>query len=118
MQAAGGAVARRDPEGVADGGECHTGEAAQGRRGGGTVHRGEALLQSGAEPATGGLRRAGKDADHLFDRRQRGAGRGREEAGGLAAVHVAHDVPAPHGADHAAGADLPGVSDRRRDKIP
>ena len=51
------------------------------------------------------------------NRRQRGAGREPEAAGGLAAVHVPHDLPPPSGPDHAAGADLSGVSNLRRNKI-
>ena len=44
---------------------------------------------------------------------------GRSEAPGrLAAQYVPHDLPSPHGPHHAAGADLPGLSDRRRHKIP
>ena len=46
-----------------------------------------------------------------------GAGREPETAGGLAAVHVPHDLPPPSGPDHAAGADLSGVSNLRRNKI-
>ena len=48
----------------------------------------------------------------VFDRRQLRSGRNAEEAGRLAAEHVAYDVPAPSGAGDAAGADLSGVSDR------
>ena len=48
---------------------------------------------------------------------KRGAGREPEAAGGLAAVHVPHDLPPPSGPDHAAGADLSGVSNLRRNKI-
>ena len=44
-------------------------------------------------------------------------GRGPEAAGRLAAVHVAYDVPPSPGPHHAAGADLPGLSDRRRYEI-
>ena len=33
------------------------------------------------------------------------------------AVHVPHDLPPPSGSDHAAGADLSGVSNLRRNKI-
>ena len=33
------------------------------------------------------------------------------------AVHVPHDLPPPSGPDHAAGADLSGVSNLRRNKI-
>ncbi len=80
------------------------------------VHRGEALLQRGAEPPDGGPACPESAAD-LSHRRQRGARRGPEKAGRLAAVHVPHDLPPPPGPDHAAGADLPGISDRRRDKI-
>ena len=34
-----------------------------------------------------------------------------------AALHVPHDLPPPSGPDHAAGADLSGVSNLRRNKI-
>ena len=40
------------------------------------------------------------------------------EGGGPAeALHVGHDVPPPSGPGDAAGADLPGVSDQRRNQI-
>ena len=41
-----------------------------------------------------------------------------EAAGGLAALHVPHDLPPPSGEGDAAGADLPGVSDPAGDEIP
>ena len=42
----------------------------------------------------------------------------KEEAGRLAAEHVAYDVPAPSGAGDAAGADLPRVRDQQPHQVP